>query len=380
MSQYVESPCRQFTAGAARDRFLRVKLSGTSLATAGASDVSIGTQETESFAATDIVPVRLSTAQGTRKMIASGAITPGNPVYAAASGKIAGSGTVVEGRALEAATTDGDVIEVLPIPNTDISATITGTNAAAFEVDADASTPKLAIQGQAAGTGDYTTTLKPESTLSADNAIIVPEADGDTLVAVALAQTLTNKTLTAPVIQVLAMTGTTGAQEVRLTTNLADALSIEDTAGDLIVFDTTTDAQKIDITPKVTFANGLTAAAESVTPAADNGAGSLITAGTVAVDVQAVTNDANDWIVLPAVADVPVGHTIRIACNAGGNFELRTPDASGEKINNVDSDGTQEYLCTDTDIVEVTKISDTDGWQAVSRPIAGGVRAAVTPD
>jgi len=59
MSQYVETPTRQFTAGAARDQYLRVKLSGTSLATAGATDVSVGIQERESFAAADLVPVRL---------------------------------------------------------------------------------------------------------------------------------------------------------------------------------------------------------------------------------------------------------------------------------------------------------------------------------
>jgi hypothetical protein len=128
-------------------------------------------------------------------MVASGAITAGNPIYAAANGKIAGSGSIYEGIALETATADGDVIEVMSTPNTDVSSTITGTNAASFEVDADASTPKLKLQGQSGGSGDYTTTLQPESTLSADNAITVPEADGDTLAALALAQTLTNKTL-----------------------------------------------------------------------------------------------------------------------------------------------------------------------------------------
>ena len=121
-------------------------------------------------------------------------------------------------------------------------------------------------------------------------------------------------------------------------------------------------------------------AAQSVTPNNDSGAASTINAGVTAVDVQAVTNDANDWIVLPALADVPVGHEIRIACNAGGNFELRTPATSGEKINNVDADGTQEYLCTDTDTVRIWKLSDTDGWVAQSLTILGAVRTAVVPD
>jgi len=131
---------------------------------------------------------------------------------------------------------------------------------------------------------------------------------------------------------------------------------------------------------KVTFNNGLVAGAESVTPNNDAGTASTITAGRTAVDVQAVTNDANDFIVLPALADVPVGHTITIGCNAGTNFELRTPASSGEKINNVDADGTQEYLCTDTDVVVCRKISNTDGWTAQSFQISGAVRTAVTPD
>lgn len=199
MSQFVQAPTKTFPIGGALGQFLRVK-TPTALALAGASDVSIGTMELPAFSGDEYGTVRLVSAQGTCKMVASEAITAGNPVYAAASGKVAATGTVIEGLALEAAGADGDIIEVLRLPNTDLSASLASTNAAAFEVDADASTPKIALSGQSAGTGDFTTTLKPETTLSGDNAIIVPEADGDTLVAVALAQTLTSKTLTSPVI------------------------------------------------------------------------------------------------------------------------------------------------------------------------------------
>lgn len=126
--------------------------------------------------------------------------------------------------------------------------------------------------------------------------------------------------------------------------------------------------------------NELQVAAQSVTPNNDDGAGSTINAGVTAVDVGAVTNDANDWITLPALANVPVGHTIVIACNAGGAFELRTPTTSGEKINTVDCDGTNEYLCTDTEVIYVTKVSDTDGWVASARTALGAVATAVVPD
>lgn len=257
MSQFVETACRADTAAGAVAQYLRVKTPGA-IAAAGATDVAFGTMELPCLAAGPCT-VRLRTAQGTRKMVASEAITAGNPVYAAASGKIAASGTVYEGVALEAATANNDVIEVCGMPNVDITATIVSTNGVQFEVDADSTAPKIGLIGDADGTGNFTTWLTPEATLSADNTIIVPEADGDTLAAVALAQTLTNKTLTAPVIQVIAMTGTTGSQEIRLTTNLADALSIEDTAGDLIVFTTTTGSQLVTITPATTVTGLITA-------------------------------------------------------------------------------------------------------------------------
>jgi len=95
--------------------------------------------------------------------------------------------------------------------------------------------------------------------------------------------------------------------------------------------------------------------------------------------VTGVTNDANDFIILPDIADVQIGHTITIVANAGSNFELRTPASSNTKINDVDSDGTQEYLVTDTDTVLVTKRTST-GWTAQSITKLGAVRTAVVPD
>lgn len=121
----------------------------------------------------------------------------------------------------------------------------------------------------------------------------------------------------------------------------------------------------IQYTPVVLTANALSTAA--INPFAKS------------VHVTGVANDANDWIVLPAIADVPIGHTITIVCGAGSNFELRTPASSNTKINDVDSDGTQEYLCTDTDTVIVTKISST-AWIGQSLTKLGAVRTAVIPD
>jgi len=102
--------------------------------------------------------------------------------------------------------------------------------------------------------------------------------------------------------------------------------------------------------------------------------------GVPQVSVLAVTNDANDFITLPSLVSVPEGHRITILCNAGGNFELRTPVGSAEEINSEDCDGTKEYLCTDTQVVYVTKISNTIGWEANAYTAIGAVATAVVPD
>lgn len=114
MSQFVDGQTRQFTAGAAIGQFLRVVESSGVIAVAGASTPAYGTMEDPAVAAGDVVAVRLRTASGTRKMVASEAIAANAPVYAAASGKVAANGSILEGTALEAASADGDVIEVLP--------------------------------------------------------------------------------------------------------------------------------------------------------------------------------------------------------------------------------------------------------------------------
>jgi len=98
------------------------------------------------------------------------------------------------------------------------------------------------------------------------------------------------------------------------------------------------------------------------------------------IEVGAVVNDADDWIVLPSLADCPNGHEITILCNAGSNFEMRTPAGSAEEINSEDCDGTKEYLCTDTEIIKVIKIDNTIGWMAHAYSAIGAVVTAVVPD
>ena len=152
MSKIFESACRPFTAGAALSQYLRVKLSSGKLAAAGAADQSLGTIEEPSFADGDVVGVRVKTAQGTRRMVAGGAITLGATVYGAASGKISATANGnVEGIALEAAGADGDVIEVLTVEVSDAALSVGGVAAgykiARGEIALDGSNPTPVATG-----------------------------------------------------------------------------------------------------------------------------------------------------------------------------------------------------------------------------------------
>lgn len=113
MSQYVETSTKAFTASGAVSQFNRVYVASAGVvAVAGATTPGVGTAEVD-VATGETLAVRLWSAQGTRKMVASEAISAGAPVYAAASGKVAASGSLYVGRALEASTANNDVIEVL---------------------------------------------------------------------------------------------------------------------------------------------------------------------------------------------------------------------------------------------------------------------------
>lgn len=114
MSQFIETNVKSFEASAAVPIYARVAVgAGGKVSTASATVRGVGTAQQDVFADGDRLGVRLFSATGTQKMIASAAITAGANVFAAASGKVASSGTVPVGIALEAATADNDVIEVM---------------------------------------------------------------------------------------------------------------------------------------------------------------------------------------------------------------------------------------------------------------------------
>lgn len=116
MAGYVVTPTRTFIAAASLGEYLYVYDDGTgTMNLCGVNDVGAGTVDGVAFNAGDAIAVRLHTAQGTRKVVASGAIAKGAFAYQGAAGKVASSGAVLRGIALDASAADGDIIEILPV-------------------------------------------------------------------------------------------------------------------------------------------------------------------------------------------------------------------------------------------------------------------------
>ncbi len=104
--------------GAAVTAWKLLKIDGTVCGLSTTKDVVGVTQEPRAASTTAVpqyVPVRFLNA-GSCKVMAAKAITAGTPVYKAAAGKITdgSTGSVRIGLSLEAATADGDIIEILP--------------------------------------------------------------------------------------------------------------------------------------------------------------------------------------------------------------------------------------------------------------------------
>jgi hypothetical protein len=251
MSQKNDSGILSIVAGAARAAHLRVYNSSGTWTTADATHAGDGVQTQPSFVTTDIVSVDAVTKPGTVKMTASGVIAIGATVYAAAAGKIADAGTIIEGRALEAAGADGDIIEVIPMHNRDVSTATTGTTAATFQVDSDLGKPRAGLKSQTGGTGDFVAYINAPATLGADRIFTLVGDANANIVNEATAQTLTNKTLTAPVIGGMPTWSHTVTPVAAAGSTVADAAALPDT---LIAHITSDGAGKGVLLPAVTGA------------------------------------------------------------------------------------------------------------------------------
>lgn len=225
MSQYVQTPTKAFPTNGALGQYLRVKLAAGFLALAGAGDIDIGVTESAVFATgiPSLVPlaVRLSTAQGTSKMVANGAIASGAACYAAANGQIAASGSQLLGLVVDpiGATAAGDVVEVMRVGAGAISSAVGGTTATAFNINSGGAAAQIVISTNSA-TGAFTNTwVTPNLT---GNITVTFPAVTSTLATLAGTENLTNKTLTSPIFVTPAMgvaTGTSLAVTAGLTSS-----------------------------------------------------------------------------------------------------------------------------------------------------------------
>ncbi len=95
--------------------------------------------------------------------------------------------------------------------------------------------------------------------------------------------------------------------------------------------------------------------------------------------VEATSANADHILTLPAASASTRGKEILIYVVASTNCELRTPADSGQTINNVDSDGTQEALLAHSHTYRLTQHLAT-GWLMEKLTNLGAVATAVIPD
>lgn len=121
---------------------------------------------------------------------------------------------------------------------------------------------------------------------------------------------------------------------------------------------------------------------QTIAPTASDAVSNRIKPGVKSVRLITNVSGVTDFVTLPYLADVEIGDEITIVAGAA-NCEVRTPaapSASGEKINNKDCDGTNEYLLAATQIHKFVKIDDTIGWMGHGFTAIGAVAAAIVPD
>lgn len=117
--------------------------------------------------------------------------------------------------------------------------------------------------------------------------------------------------------------------------------------------------------------------AQSVTATADGTGTGAVAAPTSLITFVAVTSAAaTNQVALPAITSATIGQVIYLTVGSNG-YELITPAASGNTINNVDADGTNQLDVAATTTVRATQVSAT-AW--ICETIAATSIAITAPD
>ena len=132
-----------------------------------------------------------------------------------------------------------------------------------------------------------------------------------------------------------------------------------------------------DITISASEEAGITAGARNVVPTANG----LTTGLILPTDrfVHAESGNMDHILTLPLATADTRGKQIRIWVAPSTNCELRTPAASTQTINNVNSDGTNEALLAHSHLYVCTQHLAT-GWLLEKFTALGAVATAVVPD
>lgn len=124
------------------------------------------------------------------------------------------------------------------------------------------------------------------------------------------------------------------------------------------------------VLPELGVTEGITTAANAVFTA------QIAQDATYCKVVNITSGGATEYVVLPKAAAEFIGRIIYLVVGENG-YELVTPDASGDTINQVDGDGTNQLDVAADTTVRCTQISAT-GWLAET--IAASTIAVTAPD
>jgi hypothetical protein len=116
---------------------------------------------------------------------------------------------------------------------------------------------------------------------------------------------------------------------------------------------------------------------ENITSAANGVFSAQIAQDATYIKVVNVTSGgATEYVVLPKAKAEYIGRQILLKVATNG-YELVTPSASGDTINQVDADGTNQYDVAADTVVRCTQVSAT-GW--IAETIAAATIAVTAPD